>query len=79
MARSLLDEVENSLPKGKGFAPWYEKLPDDIRKECEQIKAAWQAGRLGTKTGLATALSRSLKARGIDIGYAGVVRWLEKA
>ena len=79
MARSLLDEVENNIPKSKGFAPWYEKLPDDIREECEQIKAAWQAGRLGTKTGLANALSRSLKSRGIGIGCSGVIKWLEKA
>ena len=79
MAQSLIEEVSGFLPKKKGLAPWHETLPPDLRKECEQVKAAWKAGKMGTKTGLANALSRSLKLRGIEIGCFGVTKWLEKA
>jgi hypothetical protein len=78
-AKSLIEEVSDNLPRAKGLRPWYETLPSDLQSECEQIKAAWRAGKMGTKTGLAWTLSRSLKARGIEIGHYGIVRWLEKA
>lgn len=77
-ARSLLDEVKDTLPSGRGPRTWYHALPDDIRSECDQIKAAYKAGAMGTKTGLSAALSKALKARGIDIGHSGVITWLER-
>lgn len=75
----LLDDVKADLPR-KGQPAWHEVLPDDLRQEIESVRAAWLAGELGasaTKTGLATALSKALQARGIDIGRSGVQRWLE--
>jgi hypothetical protein len=78
-ARSLIEDVAGDLPRRKGFRPWYETLPADISEECVAIKAAWKEGRMGTKTGLARALSKNLRARGIEIGQLGVIRWLEKA
>jgi hypothetical protein len=77
-AKSLLDEVKDSLPGGRGPRTWYHTLPDDVREECDRIKAAYKAGAMGTKTGLSTALSKALKARGIDIGHSGVGTWLER-
>lgn len=79
MAKSIVDEVLESLPKRRGFSPWYENLPDDVREECDTIKRLLHEGKAGTKTAISHRLSRSLKARGIDIGYAGVLKWLEKA
>lgn len=76
---TMIDEVASYLPKRRGSMPWYEALPPELASECEQIKEAWKAGTMGTKTALGYALSRSLKARGIDIGHAGVIKWLEKA
>ena len=78
-ARSLIEEVSDNLPRARGPKPWHEMLPPDIQSECEQIKAAWRDGKLGTKNCLAWTLSRSLKARGIEIGHYGILRWLEKA
>lgn len=78
-AKSLIEEVAQNLPRVKGLRPWHETLPPDLQVECEQVKAAWRAGKMGTKTGLAWALSKSLKTRGIEIGHYGVMRWLEKA
>ena len=74
----LMDDVLAHLPK-KGTAPWYSKLPPDLLAELQQVKAAFEAGTIGkaTKTGLAFAISKSLKARGIDIGHRGVEQWLQ--
>lgn len=78
--KRLLDAVRASLPQRKGFAPWYETLPDDLKAEVEDIKAAWKAGKIqASKTGLSASLSSALAERGIKIGHLGVTRWLEKA
>jgi hypothetical protein len=77
---SLLTDVLSSLPV-KGFAPWHKLLPEDLQREIEDIRTQFREGKLPprtTKTGLAQALSKSLKARDVDIGYAGVLRWLEE-
>jgi hypothetical protein len=74
----LIDDVLANLPK-KGTVPWHGKLPPDLMAELQQVKAAFDAGTMGkaTKTGLAFAISKSLKARGIDIGHRGVEAWLQ--
>jgi len=74
----LIDDVKAELPR-KGQPPWHETLPDDLRAEIEDVRKAWLAGQLpaATKTGLSAALSKALKARGVDIGPFGVQRWLE--
>lgn len=76
--RSLLDEVREALPGTRGPRTWYSSLPDDLRDECDRIKAAFRSGAMGTKTGLSMTLSKALKARGIDIGHSGVQTWLER-
>ena len=77
-AKSLVDEVRSALPTGRGPQTWYDRLPDDVRSECDQIKAAFHAGEMGTKTGLGFALARVLKTRGVYIGHSGVISWLER-
>jgi hypothetical protein len=74
----LMDDVLANLPK-KGTTPWHLKLPPDLMAELQQVKAAFEAGAMpkATRTGLAFALSKSLKARGIDIGHRGVEAWLQ--
>lgn len=75
--RKLLDEIMRRLPK-RGFTPWHEKLDPAMRAEIEQIKADFHSGRLAaTKTGLAMAISATMREAGVEIGRAGVTRWLE--
>jgi hypothetical protein len=77
---SLLEEVKAGLSARRGFASWYESLSGEMRSELDGIKAEWVGGALvTTKTTLARRLSVVLKARGVDIGMQGVLRWLEKA
>lgn len=78
-SRTLLEEVRALLPK-KGQKPWHERTDPELRKELEAIKADFLAGKMGpgvTKTGLSTALAKSLKDRGMEIGFSGVQRWLQ--
>ena len=78
-APTLLGDVKAKLPTRRGFAPWYECLPQDLAGEVQRIKCQWRAGKLkASKTGLGNTLSRALKARGIQIGHAGVIKWLER-
>jgi hypothetical protein len=74
---SLLDDVVANLPR-KGQAPWHTTIAPELLAELEEIKARFLAGQIpaATKTGLATALSKSLKARGITVGHRGVESWL---
>lgn len=78
--KRLLDAVRSTLPQRRGYAPWYETLPADLKAEVDDIKAAWKAGKIqASKTGLSASLSRALEERGVKIGYLGIARWLEKA
>ena len=77
---SMLEEVKAGLPNRKGFAPWYETLPNDLRDEVEEIRRLWHTGTLATtKTALGMQLSKVLASRGVNIGHSGVIKWLEKA
>ena len=66
------------VPK-KGAVPWHQALDAETQAELEGIRTRFWRGELGraTKTGLAHAVSESLIERGVHIGYAGVLRWLE--
>jgi hypothetical protein len=76
---TLLDDVQAGLNDRKGTLTWFELLPPEVAKEVAAIKAAWRDGTLvTTKTALGHSLSKALTARGIEIGYAGVIRWLER-
>jgi hypothetical protein len=78
----LLDEVRESLQAFRhGPTPWYERVAAEHAGELNAIKAAWRAGELGgRKKTAARSISDKLRKRGIsDIGYQGVIEWLEKA
>jgi hypothetical protein len=62
-----------------GPGRWYERVAPEHLAELAAIKAAWQAGELGTrKKTLARDLSVRMRARGIsDVGEQGVIAWLD--
>lgn len=66
------------VPK-KGALPWYQTLDAETKAELDSIRTRFWRGELGraTKTGLSHAVSETLMERGILIGYAGVLTWLE--
>ena len=74
---SLLEDVVANLPR-KGQQPWHTTIPAELLQELEQVRARFLAGEIpsATKTGLATALAKSLKSRGVEIGHRGVESWL---
>lgn len=75
---SLFNEVVAGLPR-RGPAQWQTLITGDLAVELEQIKTKFRAGKIptATRTGLSMALAKSLKARGIDIGFRGVESWLK--
>ena len=76
---SLMSEVVAGLPR-RGPAQWQTLIAGDLAQELEQIKRQFVAGKIpnATRTGLAMALAKSLKARGIQIGFRGVDAWLKQ-
>ena len=79
--RGLLDDVVQSLPSGRpGFAPWYERMPQEVREELEEIRRRFHAGELATRSNtLARVLSAKLAERNlVDIGAHTINRWLAK-
>jgi hypothetical protein len=78
----LLEDVRKAMADARhGPATWWERVAPEYRDELNAIKAAWQAGELGTrKKTLARALAGNMRSRGIsDVGLQGVLAWLEKA
>lgn len=77
-AQSLLSDVVAILPSRsrKGLV---DSFPEDIVREMKVVKEAFVSGQIqATKSGLAVAMSKSLRSRGITISECTVVRWLEK-
>jgi hypothetical protein len=76
----LLDDVREAMANIRlGSKRWHEKVDAEHQAELAAIKAAWQAGELGTrKKTLARNISAKLRARGIsDVGEQGVIAWLD--
>lgn len=76
--RLLMDEVRELLPR-KGIQPWFLTIDKELQTELEGIRDDFHAGKMGpgvTKTGLSHAISKALQQRGLEIGHAGVMRWL---
>lgn len=79
---SLLDDLREEMASIRhGGKRWHEKISPEHLEELASIKAAWQAGELGTrKKTLARTISARLQERGIsDVGAQGVIAWLEEA
>ena len=78
----LLEDLREAMAAVRhGPATWYERLAPEHREELDAIKAAWNAGELGTRRKtLARAIAANMRERGMsDIGEQGVIAWLEKA
>jgi hypothetical protein len=78
----LLDDVRQAMAAARhGSKRWYERVAPEHQAELVAIKAAWQAGELGSrKKTLARDLSVRLRERGIsDVGEQGVIAWLSDA
>jgi hypothetical protein len=79
---NLLDDLRKEMASVRhGGKRWHEKIAPEHLDELAAIKAAWQAGELGTrKKTLARSISARLQERGIsDVGVPGVIAWLDKA
>ena len=77
----LLDDLRSEMATIRhGVKRWHEKVADEHQAELAAIKAAWQAGELGTrKKTLARTISARLRERGIsDVGEQGVIAWLDE-
>lgn len=78
----LLDDVREAMAAARhGPGRWHERVAHEHQAELAAIKAAWQAGELGTrKRTLARDLSARMRKRGIsDVGEQGVIAWLNEA
>ena len=78
----LLEDLRDAMAQVRhGGKRWHEKIAPEHLEELNAIKAAWRAGELGTrKKTLARNISTRLRERGItDIGYNGVIAWLDEA
>ena len=76
----LLDDVREAMAAVRhGSKRWHEKVAPEHLAELAALKAAWQAGELGTrKKTLARNISARLRERGIsDVGEQGVIAWLD--
>jgi hypothetical protein len=76
----LLDDVREAMAAVRhGSKRWHEKVGPEHQAELAALKAAWQAGELGTrKKTLARTISARLNERGIsDVGEQGVIAWLD--
>ena len=76
----LLDDVREAMASVRhGSKRWYEKVAAEHQAELAAIKAAWQAGELGSRRKtLARAIAANMRSRGIsDVGEQGVIAWLD--
>lgn len=79
---SLLDDLRKEMASFRhGVKRWHEKISPEHLDELASVKAAWQAGELGTrKKTLARTIAVRLQERGIsDVGVSGVIAWLDEA
>ena len=77
---SLADTVRNNLREVRhGFAPWCDRLPEELLPEVERFHADWVAGAYGRHARpVALLVSRWLAEHGIHVGEQGVTAWLRR-
>ena len=78
--QSIRDQVRSLIPS-RVRLQWETHLPDDVRKELEELRADFLSGKLGpgvTKTGLARAIARTMEARSLPGSLHTVARWLDR-
>ena len=74
---NVLAKVQDRRP---GFLPWYQKLPDDLQAELEQVRTAFRAGEITCqKAALCRAIADTVAERGHDRpGQQAVIEWLNR-
>lgn len=77
MAKKLLDEVLGKIKASRpGFKSWFERLPADVQKELETVRASFNPA-LHKKRVFARAIIEVAKERGWETaGIQGVQDWL---
>ena len=78
---SLRDDVLSRIKvRRRGFLPWNQRLPDDLRAELDAIRDEWQAGAIQSeKRGLAVVIAEIVAERGHQKpGEQAVIAWLGK-
>lgn len=77
---SPIDEIVSLLPPKRALS-WDHQIADEHRETLVEIKAAYVAGKFGTKKATAArAIAQWINAQGIsNVGRQGVLQWLEKA
>ena len=78
---SVIDDVLSRVRMRKpGFAPWYERLPEDLRNELETLRRRWHAGELTMqKRSLCVAVAEVVADRGHqEPGIQAVITWLNR-
>ena len=78
---SLRDDVLSRITvRRRGFLPWNQRLPDDLRAELDAIRDEWQAGAIQSeKRGLAVVIAEIVAERGHQKpGEQAVIAWLGK-
>jgi hypothetical protein len=79
----LLDDLVSLLPK-QSRPNWMDRLPADLLEQMEALRLSYAEGTLtgplafASTTGLGSAISKLLTARGISVHESTVVRWLKK-
>lgn len=70
----VMSKAQNSRP---GTVPWYVKLPPEVMRELEAVRAAYDPSTV-QKRAFALALIEAARERGWQIaGYQQVIRWLD--
>jgi len=80
-ATSLLDDVLARVKTRRpGFAPWYERLPEDLQDELVAIRTRFQAGDIDSqKKAFAVAIAEVVAERGHQKpGEQAVIAWLNR-
>lgn len=74
---TLLDDVlARAINKRSGFRTWFERLPDDARKELEAVRQAYKPD-VHQKRAYCEAIMEAAKERGWETsGIQGVIAWL---
>jgi hypothetical protein len=79
----LLDDLVSLLPK-QSRPNWMHRVPAELLEQMEAVRLGYVEGTLtgplaaASTTGLGSAISKWLKAKGISVHESTVVRWLKK-
>jgi hypothetical protein len=78
--RSIRDEIYAAAAEAPPKVDWLRKMSEADKQEILAIKSEWKQGKfVGTGRGVARAIHRACKSRGIAvISVEGIRTWLNK-